>query len=77
MIVVGSRVEAKRYATKMGPFGTKWLPGVIEAIRKVQVDAKASKLKYDIQYDDGKKEADVLEQFVKLLKTLISRLLWE
>ena len=60
----GDQVRAKFMATKMGPFGTKFLPGVIS---KVYPDPgkKDDKYRYDINYENGKSEASVKAQFVK------------
>ena len=60
----GEQVRAKFMATKMGPFGTKFLPGVIS---KVYPDSgkKDDKYTYDINYENGKSEANVKAQFVK------------
>jgi len=60
----GEQVRAKFMATKMGPFGTKFLPGVIS---KVYPDPgkKDDKYTYDINYENGKSEANVKAQFVK------------
>ena len=60
----GEHVRAKFLATKMGPFGTKFLPGVIS---KVYPDPgkKDDKYTYDINYENGKTEANVKAQFVK------------
>lgn len=60
----GDNVRAKFMATKMGPFGTKFLPGVIS---KVHPDPgkKDDKYRYDINYENGKFEANVKAQFVK------------
>ena len=61
---VGDNVRAKFMATKMGPFGTKFLPGVIS---KVHPDPgkKHDMYRYDINYENGKFEANVKAQFVK------------
>ena len=61
---VGDNVRAKFMATKMGPFGTKFLPGVIS---KVHPDPgkKHDLYRYDINYENGKFEANVKAQFVK------------
>jgi hypothetical protein len=60
----GDNVRAKFMATKMGPFGTKFLPGVIS---KVHPDPgkKDDNYRYDINYENGKFEANVKAQFVK------------
>ena len=60
----GEQVRAKFMATKMGPFGTKFLPGVIS---KVYPDPgkKHDMYRYDIDYENGKSEASVKAQFVK------------
>lgn len=61
----GEHVRAKFMATKLGPFDSKFLPGVVSKVYPGPGE-KADKYTYDITYENGQSEANVPAHFVKV-----------